>query len=617
MMFSWQAPVFLTICLATSAGANHYYHQTTGYPIGGGPHHNPSGVDPDPFDTCGLGGCFDDVKLNYQLGQYVQNTTVNYDNRPISIISQDNETVTFEIAHQWGDICLDDFFVQYHQPLNGLAVCHNEDDFEGGCMRITAGCTTDNFAAPLSVVTLTAVDRKIWPGKDVLTTEDEPTPPACCDYDAAPDHHTVQYIFTVYCIPNLCDPGPACSCGDKSIDVDGDGFVAGAGWIYLDADETYVNPDVVGIASFPCETKAHFDFHAKDDNGVPGGSTNFVIDGNDFHFHSATTTGAAYNFLEVPDGTHARFWGTGHLSTALNPNNAAAGDIFSFMVAVQDFGEPGGHDTWRIRIWETATEILVFDTNMAAPLQDDTTTDDRFSGTELGEIRQIGGGNIQIHKSMTGRHIMLESDENCVCAPSPPDVGGGAFVTGGGWIYLTNAIRNTTGTPELLNGNKANFGFHANFMETLMEPYGDIDFDYAGDVFFFHSATGGNSEYNFLEIPSPSEARWMGKGTLTLDARLMLGVAADIVYGFMVAVQDFGEPGAADTWRLRIWNPADGDLGWEGSNPVVPAKYVFDTNPEFPTEHDSEYRFLGTNLGERDSNTLGGGNVQIDWTEQY
>jgi hypothetical protein len=162
---------------------------------------------------------------------------------------------------------------------------------------------------------------------------------------------------------------------------------------------------------------------------------------------------------------------------------------------------------------------------------------------------------------------------------------------------------------------KANFGFNAKFKKNDMVPDGSTNFDYEGNEFHFHSETGGNSKYDFLEIPSPTEARWMGKGTLSLTARRMLGHDNDdIVYGFMVAVQDNGEPGSSDTWRLRIWNPADGDLDWEDSHPVVPASYVFDTNPEFPTGYDDEYRFLGTELGELDSN--GGGNVQIHWKKE-
>jgi hypothetical protein len=258
---------------------------------------------------------------------------------------------------------------------------------------------------------------------------------------------------------------------------------------------------------------------------------------------------------------------------------------------------------------------------------EDDPTNLRFLGTELGELDANGGGNIQIHKSKKGRQVMLESDALCVCDPegkiNPSEAGGGAFVTGGGWVYLANAIRNTTGTPDYLDGNKANFGFNAKFKKNTGQPDGSTNFDYEGNEFHFHSETGGNVYYDFLEVPTPTEARWIGKGTLSLTARRILknanankGATPDIVYGFMVAVQDNGEPGAADTWRLRIWNPADGDLTWEGSNydiPVVPAKYVFDTNPEFPTASDSKYRFLGTELGELDSN--GGGNVQIHWKQ--
>jgi hypothetical protein len=422
-------------------------------------------------------------------------------------------------------------------------------------------------------------------------------------------------------------PSITCGCADFPQDMAaGDGFVTGGGWIYLDPAEFYVNEAIVGL-TFANQTKANFGFNAKSKNGSPGGSTNFDIDGNAFHFHSSTGR-ADYDFLEVPNGIQARWWGTGHLTTAAG--YAESGDVYSFLVAVQDWGEPGYNDTWRIRIWDNATDTLVFDTNPYIGGMELTSENPgnpagmRFWGTQLGELDANGGGNIQIHKSKEGKQVMLESDVNCVCDAaakiSPSEAGGGAFVTGGGWIYLTEeAIRNTTRTLEGALDVKANFGFNAKFKKTDMTPDGQTNFDYEGNEFHFHTATGGDSALDFLEIPSPTEARWMGKGTLSLVARRFLasgdrGLAPavkDTVYGFMVAVQDRGEPGAADTWRIRIWDPLDGDLTWDGDNPVVPTAYVFDNRPDVPTEFNDENRFVGDTLGEITSN--GGGNIQIHW----
>ena len=89
---------------------------------------------------------------------------------------------------------------------------------------------------------------------------------------------------------------------------------------------------------------------------------------------------------------------------------------------------------------------------------------------------------------------------------------------------------------------------------------------------------------------------------------------AVIEYGFMVAVQDNGEPGAADTWRLRIWDTkVDGVLVLDskGKNPKVPVTYVFDTCPGCAIGSNDPDRFDGTTLGELTSN--GGGNIQIHW----
>jgi hypothetical protein len=48
-----------------------------------------------------------------------------------------------------------------------------------------------------------------------------------------------------------------------------------------------------------------------------------------------------------------------------------------------------------------------------------------------------------------------------------------------------------------------------------------------------------------------------------LGTRRLFRTSDDVVCDFMVAVQNNGEAGAADTWHFRMCNPADGDLNWD------------------------------------------------------
>jgi hypothetical protein len=402
----------------------------------------------------------------------------------------------------------------------------------------------------------------------------------------------------------------------------GAGFVTGGGWIYLDSDEIYVHPTIVNT-DFANGTKATFGFNAKHNhNGQPDGSTNFGIEGNHLHFHSETGGNVQYDYLDVPNREDAIWTGKGHLTLA--NGNAKEGDVYSFLVTVQDKGEPGNLDTWRIRIWETDSnpEVLIFDTNPLLPTDPYMLSKERCWGTELGETNGAnGGGNIQIHKSKMGRTVMMATDALCVCDDegrvSPSEVGGGKFVTGGGWIMLNAAVQNTDGAGFGQQGDleliKANFGFNAKFKKADMTPDGSTNFDHSGGNFHFHTSTGGATvAYEYLEVKSPTEALWMGTGTLDLVD------GSSIDCGFLVAVQDHGIPGTGDTWRLRIWDTSAVDaatLTWvdtaDGLKPVVPDVYIFDTNPDCPCAHDDIGKFGGTELGS--SENVGGGNIQIHW----
>merc|ERR1712226_788241 len=469
---------------------------------------------------------------------------------------------------------------------------------------------------------------------------------------------------------------------------DGEGKVTGGGWILLeDTSDIYFDRSVCPPNS-DCSSanlegiKANYGFNAMFRKGIPEGSTNFDFDGGFFHFHSETQS-TPLKFLEVIDGVHARWMGKGWLATTAKPRKNDWDSGFCFMVGVQDHGEPGYLDTWRIRIWRcddtcfsdnpgdthfkqadipnaftdcgNNIDNLVFDTNptylkpgdIAIPAIEDEASEMRFNGTQVGtpDSEAKGGGNIQIHLKTNGNN-----DKWCQC-----DCGDGeGKVTGGGWIYLDGSYFNTNYcgnsqpcnayAAEGLTGVKANYGFNAMYRKGI--PEGSTNFDFDGGYFHFHSATQGTN-LKFLEVIDGIHARWMGRGYLA-STLVPKKNDWDDDFCFMVAVQDHGEPGYHDTWRIRIWycgqdnnGPNDQDCFADNIDDTpffqqdipnaftncghMDTRLVFDTNPDMPLPGDvtplpttetvtTELRFNGTEVGEQEpgvDGAKGRGNIQI------
>lgn len=428
--------------------------------------------------------------------------------------------------------------------------------------------------------------------------------------------------------PSNNDPRQLClECGDKSSSIDGEGKVTGGGWIYLTSNTYYdpakvCNPGTTKICVDPylqvlgpggptplVGKKANFGFNAMFRKGLPYGSTNFDFDGGMFHFHS-TTKNTPYKFLEVVDEYHARWFGTGTLACTANPKKNDFRDGFCFMVSVQDHGEPGATDTWRIRIWQCTTSgnsspldwsladfaaegsnqaNLVFDTNYVPltnsahaayltnfPLPSEFEASDlpryRFNGTELGELNSNGGGNIQIHKKgkpSPDLAAILQSSGTCDCANTTyeGDCTSG-FVTGGGFIILDKNEVFLKGVDSAgLDGITANFGFNAKAF--FGSPTGSTNFNVAGPAgkfFHFHTQNNGN-EYDGLQVICSGDtkygpdansvfARWTGVGKVSRTVNPDDGWVSG--YRFYVAVQDMGEPGFRDTFRIKIYEPNGG-----------------------------------------------------------
>jgi hypothetical protein len=160
---------------------------------------DPPTVAPEPV-TCIGRGSTEGIILNHQLGKY-STTEVDYDDMPISILSQNNGTVTFEVKNDWGDNHLDHIFVEYLAPEGFPRFeCLVENNVAPGqCVKHTAKCMRGNSVA---VVTITAVDR------DILVTADTPdVPRACCAANGIDltEKSVVKYVFELQCLPTNCD----------------------------------------------------------------------------------------------------------------------------------------------------------------------------------------------------------------------------------------------------------------------------------------------------------------------------------------------------------------------------------------------------------------------------
>lgn len=145
------------------------------------------------------------------------------------------------------------------------------------------------------------------------------------------------------------------------------GFVTGGGWI--------ISPAGAVIADDALSGKANFGFVSKYKKGAytPTGTTQFRFKVADFNFHSES-----YDWLVIA-GEHAKYKGTGTIN--------GEGE-YGFMLTATDgdFLGVDGSDTFRIKIWDTETETVIYDNK---PECGDT----GYEGTEL------GGGSIVIHKA--------------------------------------------------------------------------------------------------------------------------------------------------------------------------------------------------------------------------
>ena len=144
------------------------------------------------------------------------------------------------------------------------------------------------------------------------------------------------------------------------------GFVTGGGWIMSPEGAYALDPALTG--------KASFGFNSKYKKGaeVPTGQTQFQFKVADLNFHSST-----YQWLVVA-GTKAQYKGTGTIN--------GDGEYGFMLTAIDgDLKNNPTPDAFRIKIWDKATDQVVYDNKMG-------------SGDGAEDLTALGGGQIVVHK---------------------------------------------------------------------------------------------------------------------------------------------------------------------------------------------------------------------------
>jgi hypothetical protein len=120
------------------------------------------------------------------------------------------------------------------------------------------------------------------------------------------------------------------------------GFVTGGGWINSPVNAYLANPSLAG--------RANFGFVSKYQKGttVPTGQTDFQFQVGNLNFHSSV-----YEWLVI-SGAKAQYKGSGTINGSGN---------YAFLLTATDGQQNGGGgiDTFRIKVWDTATGAVVYD----------------------------------------------------------------------------------------------------------------------------------------------------------------------------------------------------------------------------------------------------------------
>jgi hypothetical protein len=135
--------------------------------------------------------CPEDIQLIATNG-----TTEYGDVPPIHILSQDQDTVTFQVHQNMFPGFVSYMYAHFHTVPNGDPGCLNATVIQSDTLTFTAGCM---HKTPLSIVDLWVVDAALDADNDTATISDR------CGLPEDIVLPTVQYTFVLHCVPQ-CAP---------------------------------------------------------------------------------------------------------------------------------------------------------------------------------------------------------------------------------------------------------------------------------------------------------------------------------------------------------------------------------------------------------------------------
>jgi hypothetical protein len=249
-------------------------------------------------------------------------------------------------------------------------------------------------------------------------------------------------------------------------DPDG-GFVTGRGWIHSPAGAYFADASLEGKASFGFVSK-----YTKGRNSISevDGNTNFQFRNADFSFKSSDHDDMSL----VISGDRATYKGVG----AINGSGS-----YKFMVVAID-GDMNGEtkpDRFRIKIWESNSDDLLYDNHMGESDNSDATT-------------ELEGGSIVIHKPKGKNFTIRENTEvealsirNITAYPNP--MAGDGF-----WINFSSEVGGQTFRARMFDFNG----------RLLVER--QIEVDHGGGAQFWNlDHSGWDQGVYILKLQGPSK----------------------------------------------------------------------------------------------------------------
>ena len=228
------------------------------------------------------------------------------------------------------------------------------------CPTPLAACPVDEFGNPQSAPAFNEVAE---------------------DITAVVPSHTLEPGVYDVCVRGVDDPG---NVGDftcsylVAYDPAG-GFVSGGGWIESDPGFCSLNELCAAAGG-----KANFAFVSKYKKGadVPDGQTQFDFKASNLKFHAE-----AYQWLVV-SGSQAQFKGSGTIN--------GSGD-YGFLLTAKDAKQGGqSEDSFRIKIWDTATGDPVYDNGSNQPLEAAASSSTISTPITAAEPAPLGGWTFSV-----------------------------------------------------------------------------------------------------------------------------------------------------------------------------------------------------------------------------